>query len=169
MTTSDLKKIVINSLKNLCEKDLILIEKSLKEECINHRLALYIENNKTDHPELTNIDVDLEYNKYEHDHKKMMNQTPIRPDILVHKRESGNSSNHIAIETKKSYSSQHDKKKIKHLVNSGVFDYTLGCVISFQPEKEYLIIQFLESGSEEWEKHRFYKKPFREKKNKNSL
>ncbi len=144
----------------MCENDLVLIENKLKEECINHKLAVYIERNKNDYRELENIDVDLEYNQYEEDPKKMMDQTPIRPDILVHKRGSGNLNNYIAIETKKSYSSQHDKNKVEHLVKSPAFQYSWGCLVSFQPERDYLIVQFLVSDSDTWERYRYNKSPF---------
>lgn len=162
MTTIQLKDVVIKSLSNLCDNDFILIKSSVKEECINHKLAQYIEKNAVNilPGNLSLIDVDVEYNKYEHDPKKMMGQIPIRPDIIVHQRQSGNSNNYLAVEAKKGYSSQHDKKKIQHLVESDNFQYSLGCLVSYQPDKEYLIVQFIERNSQNWEKRKYLKQPF---------
>ncbi|MFQ6758245.1 MAG: hypothetical protein D9V46_12160 [Deltaproteobacteria bacterium] len=160
MTPAQLKEVVIESLSKLCENDYLLIESSVKEECINHKFAQYIEYiTKQSLPHI-DVDVDVEYNKYEHDPKKMMGQTPIRPDIIVHKRQSGNSNNYLAIEAKKEYSSKHDKEKIEHLVLSENFNYSLGCLVSYQPDREYLIIQFLVPSSNDWEKLKYRKQPF---------
>jgi len=162
MTQSELKEIVISSLSILCEKDSILIDNSVKEECINHKLAQYIEKIIREKVcvELNGIDVDVEYNKYDHDPKKMMGQTPIRPDIIVHRRQSGNADNYLAIEAKKLYSSRHDRLKINHLVTSNYFNYSLGCLISYQPDRKYLIVEFLGKGNQNWEKQKFQKRPF---------
>ena len=158
MTPTQLKEIVIESLSKLCDKDYLLFESSVKEECINHKFAQYIEYfSKQLSP---HVDVDVEYNKYEQDLKKMMGQTPIRPDIIVHERQSGNSNNYLAIEAKKGYSSQHDKDKIEHLIDSEDFNYTLGCLVSYQPDKEYLIIKFYTRDPKNWETLKYKKQPF---------
>lgn len=158
MTPTQLKNIVIESLSILCNKDFLLIKSSVKEECINHKFAQYIEYIVKQF--LPYIDVDVEYNKYEHDPKKMMDQTPIRPDIIVHERQSGNSNNFLAIETKKNYSSQHDKDKIEYLIESENFNYTLGCLVSYQPAKEYIIVKFYTRDTKNWEILKCKKQPF---------
>lgn len=128
---------------------------------INHKLAQYVElYTKCLLPELSAIDVDVEYNKYKNDPKKMCGSIPIRPDILVHNRQSGNIENYLAIEAKKHYSTEHDKKKIKYLVDNQEYNYLLGCLVSYQPSKNYFIVQFLQQGSSVWERLKFRKQPF---------
>ena len=144
------------------EKDFVLIDSAVKEECINHKLAQYIEKyTNIKLPELSSIDVDVEYDKYESTPKMMTDQMPIRPDILVHKRQSGNAENYLAVEAKKGYSSKHDREKIIFLVSDEKYRYSLGCLISYQPNKEYLIVQFLQSRSSEWERQKYGKQPFK--------
>ena len=162
MNSAKLKAVVIKSLEDLCEKDVVLIDSAVKEECINHKLAQYIEKNTNDIlPELTSISVDIEYNKYKEDPEKVMGQDPIRPDVLVHTRQSGNLNNYLAVEAKKDYSSKYDKEKIRFLISDENYNYSLGCLISYQPNREYLILQFWQSGSSEWEKYKYRKQPFK--------
>ena len=160
MTSAKLKNVIIKSLSELCEKDVKLINSEVKEECINHKLAQYIEKHTNEIlPELTSINVDVEYNKYKED-PKMMGQYPIRPDVLVHKRKSGNLDNYLAVEAKKGYSSKYDKEKIRFLISNENYNYFLGCLISYQPNRDYLILQFWQSGSSKWERYRYRKQPF---------
>ena len=161
MNTKILKQVVEEALKKLCDKDGELISSDVKEECINHKLAQYIEEytNKL-LPELTCVNVDVEYNKCKDGYQKMMGQKPIRPDILIHKRQSGNSDNYLAVEAKKKYSSKHDKDKIQFLVSAGELGYALGCVVSYQPSQDYIILQYLQSGTNRWEKQKYRKQPF---------
>ncbi len=56
-----------SSLNDLIEQDVKIIERKLKEECINHRLALYLELNRpTDY---SGPVIDIEYDK-NYDQKK---------------------------------------------------------------------------------------------------
>ena len=73
------------SLKSLFLQDKELIDRKLKEECINHRLAYYLEKYK---PEAyANYFVDIEYDKNGNDRKALKadgSSQFIRLDILVH-------------------------------------------------------------------------------------
>jgi hypothetical protein len=160
MTAEKLKEIVIKSLKKLCENDSVLIDIAVKEECINHKFAQYIEEyTKQSFPGLP-LDIDVEYNKYKDDPQKMGPKDPIRPDILVHKRQSGNTDNYLAVEAKKGYSTEHDKDKIKWLISNQEFNYALGCLVSYQPKKTYLIVKFWQSDRCGWEEQKINKQPF---------
>ena len=80
---------VIKSLRKLLEKDINLIRRKVKEECINHRLATYLE--EFSPKEYSHAIVDLEYNK-NYDKDKAIEGSDgkihkIRPDIIIHKRE----------------------------------------------------------------------------------
>jgi hypothetical protein len=132
------------ALKKLIRKDIRLIEKELKEECINHKLAIYLSNflRSIDHG--VRYDIDLEYNKKIDGDKevsicgKIIN---IRPDILIHQR--GFHNNLLVIEAKKDYPSPHDKNKIKGLMCNENYNYTFGCLISYHPKKKYLAYHLL--------------------------
>jgi len=160
MKAQILKDIIINSLRELCKNDLELINNSVKEECINHKLAQYIEIEVKLVKNFPFYHVDIEYNKYKKDPNKFKDQKPIRPDILVHKRLSGNKNNYIVIEAKKSYSSKYDKDKIIYLVKNNSYKYSLGCLISYQPKRAYLIIQFYLPEGDIWERMKYNKCPF---------
>ena len=146
-----LQKSVIGALKLLIQYDTELIKNQPREECINHKLAQYLELILIKEKTLKKHDVDIEYNKYKEDEKKSSNGHNIRPDILVHERKSGNKNNLIVIEAKKNYAVSGDKKKIKDLVeNKEKFSYSLGATIAYLPRKNYIKISFL-VGNNNWE------------------
>ncbi len=128
------------ALRKLIRKDIRLIEKELKEECINHKFAIYLSNFLHGIDNGVQYDIDLEYNKKIDGDKevsiggKVIN---IRPDILIHQR--GLLDNDLlVIEAKKGYPSAHDKNKIKGLMCNENYHYTFGCLISYHPKKKYL-------------------------------
>lgn len=135
------------ALDTLIANDIILIEKKVKEECINHRLAVYIEKELRKVPEnmLNNICVDLEYNKHYDSPKEIIDeqnkQKNIRPDIIVHQRHS-NEFNFAVFEIKKEYTTFKDLQKVKSLLEEP-YRYGLGCLVSYLPKKPYIIIKFL--------------------------
>lgn len=150
VSTDILKEIVKNALVSLIRYDHKLIENQTKEECINHRLACYIQC-ELKKKELNDQTVDVEYNKYKKESKELEDNTPIRPDIIVHTRESGNKKNLIVIEAKKQYSSAKDKNKVVGLVTQRKYQYSLGVVISYQPTRNYCIIQYYTEGKD-WQR-----------------
>lgn len=142
---NELQKSIIDALKLLIQRDCDLIETQPKEECINHKLAQYLECTLIEKNLLPNHhNVDMEYDKYKAGKKKSSDGRNIRPDIIVHRRRSGNEDNLIVIEAKKSYGSEDDRSKVKDLVDSKKFSYSLGAVISYLPQKEYVKIKFYE-------------------------
>jgi hypothetical protein len=109
------------SLRNLFANEASLIDRKLKEECINHRFAVYLEKHKPQ--EYTDYVVDLEYDKDFSNSKQIsINGVPtsIRPDILIHQRENNSNGNLIAFECKKHYLTVHDKQKLRGLLGNGV-------------------------------------------------
>ena len=103
--------------------------------------------------------MDIEYNKYKEDEKKSSEGRNIRPDIIVHERKSGNRNNLIVIEAKKNYDAERDRGKVKDLVNSENFRYTVGAIISYFPMKKYVKIKFLTPDGT-WKKYLLNKKDF---------
>lgn len=121
----------------MIENDSYLLDKMVKEECINHRFAHYLENLinqellKNDKSLSTyNLSVDVEYNKY-WDYGKYVEwiEKPIRPDIVLHERWP-NKPCILAIEIKKKYISTHDKAKIKWLISDDRFKYRFWVCVS---------------------------------------
>ena len=159
MNKDDIKTLIEISLRELVKNDLGLIHRKVKEECINHRLACYIEKflkNKFQIP----YDVDLEYNKNYNNPKKIIidennNVKAIRPDIIVHERET-NDSNLIAFEIKKGYTGRRDLEKIKGLFRHP-YNYKFGCLISYLPTKNYIRVKLLSNQDQNGETFKVYK------------
>ena len=100
---------VLQALMLVIKSDADLIETQPREECVNHKLAQYLENVLYERNLLGNCSVDIEYNKYKEDEKKTSNGRNIRPDIIAHERRSGNKNNLIVIEAKKGYDVKQDR------------------------------------------------------------
>ena len=136
-----IKKWILNSLKDLFEcDDINLIDRELKEECINHRLAVYLERNKPE--EYCGYYIDLEYNKNCNSEKAIIYlNVPkyIRPDILIHKRLEDINDNLVAFECKKGYLNKNDKIKLRGLKKDG-YNYRVCIGISYQPNKDYFLL-----------------------------
>jgi hypothetical protein len=143
---NELQKAILDALKLLIRDDIDLIESQPKEECINHRLARHLECTLLKRGLLKKKDVDIEYNKYKEDEEKTSQGRNIRPDVLVHRRKSGNKDNLIVIEAKKHYDSKGDRQKVEDLVSSERFAYSVGAVISYFPKREHIKIKFFTSG-----------------------
>lgn len=153
-----LQEAIIQALKKLIETDKDLIETQPKEESINHKLAQYLEAVLREKNLLGPCSVDMEYNKYREDEKKSSNGRYIRPDIIFHKRRSGNENNLIVIEAKKNYDNRGDREKVMNLVNSRDYQYSVGAVISYFPERKYVKVKFYVEG--EWKKYLLSKTDF---------
>ena len=135
-------ELICTSLEKLIANDKVLITKRVKEECINHCLAKYIEQNIHMIPSSTLLSVDLEYDKSYADPKAMQFsdgiRRPIRPDIIVHQRDS-NDNNKIFIECKKPYLNHGDKEKLITSKESP-YNYSFAIGICYLPEKEYMLL-----------------------------
>ena len=162
-----LQKLVIEALKLLVENDIELIKNQPREECINHKFAQYLEGLLKSRDELTKLElnVDIEYDKYKEDEKKLSCGRNIRPDIIVHKRKSGNKNNLMVIEAKKNYVNKKDKCKIMDLVKSKDFKYLLGAGVAYLPNRNHMKIKFFLPGGT-WENYQLNKKDFTIKKTK---
>lgn len=151
-----IKEWIETSLRDLfTSNDLELINRELKEECINHRLAFYLEKNKP--PQYSHYYIDLEYNKNAAYEKSIdINGITkfIRPDILVHKRTDDIHDNLIAFECKKRYLNANDKEKLISLLGNG-YNYQVCLGVSYQPLKEYFLI---------YKQNNLFRKPIQIKK-----
>ncbi len=144
------RKIIEESLKKLVNNDLDLIRRELKEECINHCFAKYIEQEIRKFHPANRYSVDLEYDKNYENPKQMTYSDgkiySIRPDIIVHKRER-NDSNEIYIECKKPYLTKDDKEKLLQ-AKKNPFLYKFSIGICYLPRKKYMRLYIAnENGS----------------------
>lgn len=136
LTTILITSLMEFSIIELLNNDITLIRNNLKEECINHRLALYIESFINQHPEYGSYNVDLEYNKNKENPKLILLEgkpVPIRPDIIVHKRGS-NERNLLAIESKKRSKRKHDSDKLEALLKQP-YNYRVSCYVIFYKKR----------------------------------
>jgi len=156
MIMNNLQKCVIQALKKLLQFDSDLIETQPKEECINHKLAQYLEEILKSSMIIRTENVDIEYDKYKNGDKKTSQGKKIRPDIIVHQRRSGKENNLIVIEAKKSYPSKHDRDKVEDLMENQIYRYFLGVLISYLPNKAYIRVKFKKGN--EWEAFKINKK-----------
>lgn len=136
------------ALKDLITKDGNLLDNKVKEECINHRFAMYFEGHlHSEFPELDNLNADLEYNKSYADDKEYVGpddiRTKFRPDLIIHER-MNNDNNLIAFELKKGYSNKKDKETIRAILKEP-FSYKYGILISYLPAKEYIKLKIYTS------------------------
>ena len=155
---NELQESIIQALKMLIERDRDLIETQPKEESINHKLAQYLEATLKEKNLLGVCSVDMEYDKYKEDEKKISNGRYIRPDIISHKRKSGNENNLIVIEAKKNYDNRKDREKVIDLVDSQDYQYSVGAAISYFPKREHVKIKFYVGGV--WKKYLMNKTDF---------
>lgn len=133
-------KWVKDSLEDFFKKNSELIEKNLKEECINHQFACSLERHRPQ--AFSGYSVDVEYDKRGSDDKKMIEdktnkEVCIRPDIIVHSR--GNDVNVLAIECKKTYLVKKDKEKLKKLSNQPYSYRTVLGIGYGQGKENYLL------------------------------
>ncbi len=143
---NEYERCVVQAIVRLVQCDGDLIKNQPKEECINHKLAQYLEEVLRGKNLLDGCCVDIEYNKYKEDEKKTSDGQNIRPDIIAHERKSGNQRNLIVIEAKKGYSTREDRNKVIHLVKNGDYQYVVGAVVGYLPGRPYVIIRFLTQG-----------------------
>lgn len=116
---------LIKCLKKVHKKDKDLFRLKAGENCINHRLGLYL----TDLFEIGDIIVDLEYNRHLDKTKSYTEDKRAIVDIVIHKRDS-DAYNVCAIECKKQRASKIDLSKINSLI-SDKFNYQYGVIIVY--------------------------------------
>jgi len=127
-----------SSLAILYQQDSYLLKKNSHEISIAHRLALYIQQ------KFDAWHVDCEYNRDYTGNKKRINGEIVRPDIIIHRRETRKDNLVIILIKKMSGNLSEKKKDLKKL--SG-----------YKKELGYRYAIFLEigTGSEDYGKYSF--------------
>lgn len=152
-------EIIEKSLKKLVTNDIALINRKLKEECINHCFAKYIEQEIRKCCPSNRYSIDLEYDKNYEDPKQMTYSDgkiySIRPDIIVHRRER-NDFNEIYIECKKPYLTKDDKEKLLQ-AKKNPFLYKFSIGICYLPRKKYMLL-YIANENSSFTRYKFDKK-----------
>lgn len=138
-----MKSWIEEALLSLAHIDAILLERKVKEECINHRVARFLELTYSCifHDEFpAMLEIDIEYNKNLNQEAKVLKYQdggfrPIRPDIIIHNR-NNNDSNLLAVEAKLGYLNQNDREKLDGLIKEP-YNYSFSLGISYLPTKGY--------------------------------
>ncbi len=143
-----LKKMLNNVFQELKKNDSLLIDlpsesevliydqademdRILHEVCINHRLAVYIENYiakefKQDYY------VDIEYNRYFKNKKYLQGkEKPARPDIIVHTRTKIPLQHYLVIEAKKYQVCRDDEEKVQLFLTNPNYQYKFGLTVIY--------------------------------------
>lgn len=124
--------------EQLYQKDKELLQdRTLHEDCINHRLAYYVEKYLEFYDEKYNVDV--QFNRNGENKKELPDNIKnesgcIRPDIIVHtrmKKLENKYQNYIVIEAKKAKDSEEDKDLVKRFIESKEYKYKVGVTINY--------------------------------------
>jgi len=161
MKLVEIKQKVKNALDKLYDKDIFLFapfgnnDKSLCERCINHRFAMYLEQQNFGEGYF----VDCEYNKSHLDGitstKKVFNINGNYIDVIITKRDGNYLNDLFCFEVKK-YNNYNDRDKDRNNLkiltggsdykNNGGFEYDYGFYIIFGKTKEETKIEIYKNG-----------------------
>lgn len=150
----EIKEAVLRAFSTLRRDDGPLFECEIEEEfgydsrklhevCINHRLAIYLENEILP---IISVDgqkyfVDIEFNREGINKKKIIERNGeelvVRPDIIIHNRKSGNrKKNLLVVECKKNgvqpAELDDDRKKIRAFMENHNYEYSFGLQVIYQ-------------------------------------
>lgn len=125
-------------LRKVHKDDEMLFRNTLGENCLNHRLGLYLNR----YFEKGAITVDLEYNRHLEEGKFYTEDKRAIVDIVIHQR-GFDASNICAIECKKSRTSKTDKAKINSFISKR-FNYQFGAIVVYN--KRLFTLSWIEKG-----------------------
>lgn len=139
---SNIFHIDLNEVQYISEEARILNRK-LHETTINHRLAVYLEQNISNNL-FEGYNVDIEYNRFFENDKileTIEGQIIARPDIIIHSRTNQEiSPNHIlVVEAKKGGITEHDVNKIMGFISDGNYNYLFGLTVSYCQSEEFVV------------------------------
>ena len=121
-----IKEKIDTAIRTLLKNDLFLLRNNSDEWSISHKFAEYLQQRFSD------WHVDVEYNR-DKDRIKELNEKDVRPDIIVHIRDTDN--NLLVIETKKSNNLKkinEDRKRLSKFTSlKGKYRYKLGALVIF--------------------------------------
>lgn len=148
MNLAEIKRKVENALDLFYQKDLFLLQKGLCERCINHRFAVYLEQQGFE-----GYFIDCEYNKSHINEntsaKQVSNPNGNYIDIIITKRNGNWRNDLVCFEIKKSTNKRgrdKDRNNLKILTGGERFGYPFGFYIIFDLEKNKTILEIYQRG-----------------------
>lgn len=121
---------------------------AIHELNISFHIGCIIKDKLKQYKKLKDYDVDVEYNKYENNIKRLDGKI-IRPDIIVHKRRT-NKNNFAWIEVKKlgdDVAIEEDRDRLRKVTDlNGVFHYQYGVLIIIGKNLETCKIEYHTNG-----------------------
>lgn len=149
MNSSQMMDLLEKSLKQVWTADYLLLQRIPNKYCINHRFAVYLEEflEGIKKDEIL-YEIDLEYDKifYARDNSVFdghNNILIIKPDIIIHQRES-QEHNLLAVEAKYDNLTSHDRDKLKQLLQQP-YNYKYAVGIIYHPTLHYFEYEFYTS------------------------
>lgn len=137
----NLEKYVKQAMKELYNKDRILLKDNVSERCLVYNFARHLEKILKD-TEYRNLSIDLEYNRRCERLKELEGQKTSYPDLIVHERGTDD-KNTIVIEFKKWNNKnikvlEKDRKKLKGFKYE--YRYKMPILIIFDKENSEKVI-----------------------------
>lgn len=137
----NLEKYVKQAMKELYNKDRILLKDNVSERCLVYNFARHLEKILKD-TEYRNLSIDLEYNRRCGTLKELEGQKTSYPDLIVHERGTDD-KNTIVIEFKKWNNKnikvlEKDRKKLKGFKYE--YRYKMPILIIFDKESNEKVI-----------------------------
>ncbi len=123
LSFSMIRERVRNAINAVVRERPTLFHANVTELAVAHRLALYLQKEFAD----TDLYVDCEYNRHLLEKKKILARKVVRPDIVIHERET-DAHNFLVFEIKTK-----DKTKLKRFTGTvRVYGYDYGIFILFK-------------------------------------
>jgi hypothetical protein len=142
--SESIEEMLERAVRMVLRNDLFLLVNDSDEWAISHKLAEYLQK------EFPDWHVDVEYNR-DKDQVKMLDEERVRPDIVIHIRNTDN--NLLVIEVKKSNNLEgveSDVKRLKRFTSpEGKYKYQFGLLAVFNVGNEYQkspILEYYEKG-----------------------
>ena len=158
MEIEKIERIIKDSLKKLLDFDYDIfcgdsnenknerneIDRELHEITINHRFAYYLESELRKEESYNCYSVDLEYNRYFNDRKKLEYDSYkdiVRPDIIIHTRTKHTElpMHLLVIEAKKLKNTRWDEQKILGFIEDTNYHYMYGLTLSYCSSENEII------------------------------
>jgi hypothetical protein len=129
----DLNEVIIlieTSLSDLVKKDLHLLHTQAGELTLNHRLAIYLEQNLPDRLKGFNVDTEYMRDIQNENNRKQHEGGNIFPDIIIHHRGNNFPTNYLHIESKRFNIDQDDVNRITAYLGDHYY-YKFGCHLRY--------------------------------------
>jgi len=128
--------LVVTNLLDKSISELIMYEKHLLktnsgELSLNHRLAIYLEQNLIDDYKSYNVDCEYFRDYTDFDRKNNRKGSGQVPDIIIHKRGNNFPTNYLYLEAKRFENTKEDIEKINYFLSNSKYKYQFGVYVNY--------------------------------------